>query len=305
MSHIIDTLISEGLTDTKTLRGQTVVAATAAATTTLAVTSEINQIFTGTTAGQIVKLGDATTYQVGHYYFIHNASTQNITLNDNASTTLATIKPGQRANAILQNIGTAAGVWALTVTQIITTAAAVTQNVDQTNAAGTSTSLALADHIHNIPTAAPSSIGSANAQGSATTTVKSDHVHQGIHQLKATAGGTARFGDLVLEQGTNLTIADSGTGTFTFNATAQTGTGLQIKAGAVAAASFTGSPKKATVTFSAAFAAATYAINVTGGDGRTWTVESIAVGSFVINANAAAALTQPVRWEAIASGESV
>jgi len=303
MSHIIDTLISEGLLDSKTYRSQSVVAATAAVTTTLDVTSESVLIYTGTTAGQIVKLGDATTYQVGHMYWIHNNSTQNVTLNDNASTTLATIKPGQRANAILQNIGTAAGIWALTVTQIITTAAAVTQNVDQANAAGTSTSLALADHIHNIPTATPSSIGSANAQGSATTTVKSDHVHRGIASLDVNAG-TDRYGDVTLQQGTNLTIVDGGSGTFTFNATSQIGTGLKIKAGTVTAGTFAGSPKKATVTFGAAFSAATYAINITGGDGRTWTYESVAAGSFVINANANAALTQDVRWEAIFVGES-
>lgn len=303
MSHIIDTLISEGLLDTKSFRTQAVVAATAATTTTLAVTSELAFLFTGTTAGQIVKFGDATTYQVGHQYEIHNNSTQNISLTDNANAALATIRPGQRASAILQNIGTAAGVWALTVGQIITTAAAVTQNVDQANAAGTSSSLALADHVHNIPTAAPSSIGSANAQGSATTTVKSDHVHRGIASLDVNAG-TDRYGDVTLQQGTNLTIVDGGSGTFTFNATSQVGTGLKIKAGTVAAGTFAGNPKKATVTFGVAFSAATYSINITGGDGRTWTYESVAAGSFVINANANAALTQNVRWECIELGES-
>jgi len=303
MPHIIDTMISEGLLDTRSFRTQAVVAATAAATTTLTVSSELAHLYTGTTAGQIIRLGDATTYTVGHQYEIHNSSTQSIALQDNGAGVLATLGAGQRASVILQNIGTAAGVWAVVVGQIITTAAASTQNLEQTNAEGTSTSLARADHVHNIPTAAPVAIGTANAAGAAVTAARSDHVHRGISSIDANAG-TDRYGDITLQQGTNLTVVDNGSGTLTFNATAQVGTGLVIKAGTVAAATFAGSPKKATVTFGAAFAAATYSINVTGGDGRTWTLESIAVGSFVINANANAALTQPVRWEAIAAGES-
>lgn len=61
----------------------------------------------------------------------------------------------------------------------------------------------------------PASVASANAEGTNGTFARSNHEHQGIHQLKATAGGTARFGDIILEQGTNMTITDSGGGTFT------------------------------------------------------------------------------------------
>jgi hypothetical protein len=90
------------------------------------------------------------------------------------------------------------------------------QSPDQTNAEGTSTSVARADHIHNIATATAVSVGTANDQGSSTTSfAKADHVHQGIHSLKANAGGTARYGDLVFLAGSNVSISDDGSGNFT------------------------------------------------------------------------------------------
>ena len=96
----------------------------------------------------------------------------------------------------------------------ISTLAPISQTPDQSNALGSSTSLARSDHVHNIATATPVSIGSTNSQGSATTFVKSDHVHQGIHSINAN-GGTQRYGDITLQQGSNVTITDNGAGTIT------------------------------------------------------------------------------------------
>jgi hypothetical protein len=79
---------------------------------------------------------------------------------------------------------------------------------------------------------------------------------------------------------------------------------LQIKAGTVTAASFSGSPKKVTITFTTAFPDTNYAINITGTDNRNWGWESKSTGSFVINANALAGLTGNVDWTAISIGES-
>ena len=78
---------------------------------------------------------------------------------------------------------------------------------------------------------------------------------------------------------------------------------LGIKAGLVAAASFTGSPRTATVTFSSAFSSSNYAIVITGSDSRSWTYQSRATTGFVINANSAAALSGDVSWHAIIAGE--
>jgi hypothetical protein len=82
------------------------------------------------------------------------------------------------------------------------------------------------------------------------------------------------------------------------------GGGLTTKAGSVANSSFTGNPKKATVTFSTAFSNTNYAITVTGEDSRTWTIESKVAGSFVINANANTALAGTTYWIATAYGET-
>ena len=78
-----------------------------------------------------------------------------------------------------------------------------------------------------------------------------------------------------------------------------------VKAGVITAASFTGAPRKATLTFGAAFASTNYSIVVLGGNSRSWSFESKAVGSVVINANANAALSQDVLWIALDHGESV
>ena len=70
------------------------------------------------------------------------------------------------------------------------------------------------------------------------------------------------------------------------------------KAGRVAAGTFTGNPKKATVTFTTAFANTNYAIAITGADARTWTIESKLAGSFVINSNSNTAPTSETMWQA-------
>ncbi len=84
---------------------------------------------------------------------------------------------------------------------------------------------------------------------------------------------------------------------------------LQSKAGRVVAASFTGNPKKATVTFSTAFADANYAVVVTAvtSNGKTFApnVENQIAGSFDINlgTNNKTDLVQ-VNWVAKKDGET-
>ena len=74
------------------------------------------------------------------------------------------------------------------------------------------------------------------------------------------------------------------------------------KAGRITAGSFTGNPKKATVTLTTSFASTNYSITVTGADSRSWTIESKAVGSFIINSNANAALAGETMWQAEPDG---
>jgi len=76
-----------------------------------------------------------------------------------------------------------------------------------------------------------------------------------------------------------------------------------MKAGVVAAVSFTGSPRTAAVTFATAFSSSSYAITITGIDSRSWSYLSKTTAGFTISANSASALTDEVSWQAIISGE--
>jgi len=119
-------------------------------------------------------------------------------------------------------------------------------------------------------------------------------------------------GQLRLESYTNTTsFAGTAVGVLAFDATGSIltiatpgGGALATKAGSVANSSFTGNPRKTTVTFSAAFANTNYAITVTGEDARSWTIETKLAGSFIINTNSNAALTGTTYWQAIAYGET-
>jgi hypothetical protein len=106
-----------------------------------------------------------------------------------------------------------------------------------------------------------------------------------------------------LEFATNITATVTNT-TASISATGGSGGGLATKAGSVANSSFTGNPKKATVTFAAAFTDANYSVAITGEDARSWTIESKVAGSFVINANSNTGLSGTTYWIATAYGET-
>ena len=89
----------------------------------------------------------------------------------------------------------------------------------------------------------------------------------------------------------------SGSITGNLNGTASYATyAVSTKGGEVAAGSFTGFPRKGTVTFGSAYPNTNYAISVVGEDARSWTVESKAVGGFVINSNSNVDLAGNVYW---------
>ena len=80
--------------------------------------------------------------------------------------------------------------------------------------------------------------------------------------------------------------------------------GLKTKSGGIVNSSFTGNPKKSTVTFSTAFADTNYSVTVTGEDARSWTIESKVAGSFIINTNSNTGLSGTTFWQAVAYGET-
>ena len=120
MSHIVDTIVSEGLADTKSFRTQATVQATTASTITLTTSSEMLQVFTGTTAGQIVRLPAANTgLLIGHRYEIWNLSTVTIAINNTGSVTQLTLLSQRSATFILQDNTTANGVWSYIQADVI------------------------------------------------------------------------------------------------------------------------------------------------------------------------------------------
>jgi hypothetical protein len=83
---------------------------TAAGTTTLTVSSNKHQVFTGSTT-QTMVLPNATTLTVGHLFVVHNQSSGVVTVQTNGGATIRLIAGGFDAEFVCTSIGTAAGTW--------------------------------------------------------------------------------------------------------------------------------------------------------------------------------------------------
>jgi hypothetical protein len=90
--------------------------ATVAGTKTLVQTSNTDQIFTGTTAGQIVVLPVATTLNIGHKFEVWNFSSQTISIQDAGSNVQTILNANSRTTVLLRDNSTSNGVWGLTYT---------------------------------------------------------------------------------------------------------------------------------------------------------------------------------------------
>jgi len=105
--------------------------------------------------------------------------------------------------------------------------------------------------------------------------------------------------------GGTLTLNRNGLSDITVTGfTSGSGGGLQTKANSVAGASFSGNPKKFTVTFGTAFADANYSISISAGASRSFTYESKTASGFTINANSNTSFTENVDWVCVKHGES-
>ena len=74
-------------------------------------------------------------------------------------------------------------------------------------------------------------VTSTTTDGTIDNYAKTDHTHQGIHSLKANGLGLARYGDVVLAAGTDISITDNGSGTFTFDVAASITTEFAVSEG--------------------------------------------------------------------------
>lgn len=111
----------EGLQSSKSQRWQVLSTDTSASTLQLLASSEFIQVLTGSTSGQIVKMPDATTLLVGHSYQIWNISTKVVLAKNFASTVIGTLPENAVVATItLTDNSTAAGVWLLSISNIVT-----------------------------------------------------------------------------------------------------------------------------------------------------------------------------------------
>ena len=88
------------------------VTTTSASTLTLDSFSTAYQIFEGSTAGQVLNLGDSTTYfKDGHSFFILNDSTEDLTIESDNGTDLFILQPNFGVLAVLEDGSTVDGIW--------------------------------------------------------------------------------------------------------------------------------------------------------------------------------------------------
>ena len=121
--YINKEITSEGLLDGETFRLGEAQIVLALSTTTLTVASPAQLFFTGTIAGKIIQLPDATTLKVGWHYEFYNRATQAVTVQDDALG-LVVISPAATSTRItLAENGTAAGIWVVSIAAAGTAAA--------------------------------------------------------------------------------------------------------------------------------------------------------------------------------------
>lgn len=331
MSLYLDTAYIEGLAQHKSWNISVSVVTVSSGTITMTAASEAVTVFQGSTAGQIIKLPDATTFgQIGQRYQFINDSTQNVLIENNAGTSILLIQANQRANFICTSVASAAGTWSYTAEEkdvsgssyfTVTypgTGLAVNYTGGFVNFNGSYTQIA--DGTITLPASTTDGWLYVDVDGVVKATASLPANATGLYQFTTDTDSVVSLTDRREDYEQNLTWGATGEiVAITYNATKAAGTlekyaradhnhGCNLplyKAGSVASTSFTGSPRTAAVTFSTAFPSTSYAVVVTGSDGRVWKVTDIAVGGFTINSNAAQALTGPVFWQAILLGESL
>ena len=106
-----DSSVSRNFATRNQSLGKTAVT-TSASTLTLDLFSSGIQTFSGTVAGQIVNLGDATGYlNSGHFFILINKSSNSISLRNNAGVELRILRKNDSIIAVLEDNSTSNGVW--------------------------------------------------------------------------------------------------------------------------------------------------------------------------------------------------
>jgi hypothetical protein len=310
----------------------TVPSNTVAAAGTLALTSAspMSQLISGSTAGQIVKLPDATTLVNGQRYEIFNGATVSVALQDGSAASLVTIQPSQLVVLRLISNATAGGVWGYNA-------------IDQSMSAqdellcsypGTGLSVNYQAGVVYINgteysiTASSVTVGASITAGfiyvdptthlvASAATLPNNAIAMALFTSSASAvtslNDAREFAARNLVWGltsdiqaqTSQSVAAAGSLEKYARADHKHAMNIPlIKSGLVLATSFAGSPKTFAVVFATAYADANYATNITGSDGRSWIVTAQSATGFTISAQANQALTGSVYWECIKVGEA-
>ena len=191
---------------------------------------------------------------------------------------------------------------------------------DSTNLEGVASSLSRSDHVH-----AHGNRSGGTLHAEATTSVAgfmsaSDKLKlDGIESfaqvddkdvLVSANDTTAGFLATKIVAGANVTITELNDGSNETLEIAATGggSGLDTKAGTVVAGSFSGSPKKATITFATAYSSTAYSVTlgIDSTSNASWSpkIESKTTGGFTINLGSSNVTNLvEVSWQTIESGE--
>ena len=137
-------------------------------------------------------------------------------------------------------------------------------------------------------TGVPSTIGTANAEGTSDLAARSDHVHEHGNQAGGSLHAVATQSVAGFMSASDKEKLDSISIAY-----------LKIYANNILATSFSGNPKKASVTFTNPMPDTDYTITISSADARVWTFESKTINGFTLNSNSNQALTGEVHWQVI------
>ena len=266
---------------------------------------------------------------IGYRYRLINDSTQNVTVQDYSAGALFLLAPNQRAELICTSVATAAGSWSYQVS----TKTASGKTDFETTYPGTGLSVNYVGGVFRFNGTLTQVAGGTIALPASTTGtlyVDVDAVVKAtaslpdgampLYTFVTSGAAVTSLTDCREDYDNNATYGVVGDiSAITKSNSASAGVLNKIaradhvhastlplyKSGSVAAGSFTGTPRTAAVTFGTVFPGTTYTVSITGTDGRSWFVTSLAASGFTISSQANAALTGPVYWQATYIGESV
>lgn len=164
---------------------------TALSTTTLTKSSSNRIIFTGSTFGTVLNLGDALTYSIGKVINLYNNSTQSVSIVNNTSVEVYRLEPYCKLQVILQDNTTSNGIWLFSLTY---------PDYDKL--------MSIVDDFISGTTSGQSDwVVTSTGAAAGVTQVTTLFGRQGVHQLST---GTTNTGRTALNKGGNILLFDNG-----------------------------------------------------------------------------------------------